>query len=110
MPVLSILLYSVSVRLASIYLKTTPLITKAAVAQWLEHHPALPALKTGLPIGHRGSGMSRTGHEGEDSGFESLQLRFSFCYPCLVLVVVSAQDYSLFSSNKTIVVCFLYCM
>lgn len=42
------------------------------------HSGSLPALDTGLPIGYRGCGMSTTGHEGEDSGFESPQLRFSF--------------------------------
>lgn len=77
--VLSKISWLVSASIGYKCLESCPIITKAAVAQWLEHHSrSLPALDTGLPIGYRGTGMSSTGHEGEDSGFESPQLRFSF--------------------------------
>lgn len=83
MSVLAIFVSLVPVTLAYIYPGSCPIITKAAVAQRLEHHSrSLPALDTGLPIGYRGTGMSSTGHEGEDSGFESPQLRFSFWSRC----------------------------
>jgi hypothetical protein len=49
---------------------------------------SLPALESGRPYWIEGVLLDGIGHVGEDSGFDSLQLRFSFCLLVLFLLLV----------------------
>jgi hypothetical protein len=52
---------------------------------------SLPALESGRPHWIEGFLLDRNGHVGEDSGFDSLQLRFSFCLLVLFLLLVQYE-------------------
>jgi hypothetical protein len=53
---------------------------------------SLPALESGRPHWIEGILLDRIGHVDEDSGFDSLQLRFSFFVLSLLLLWFSMRD------------------